>query len=52
MRKVRTDFTRFVNVAWLDTHLATQWVDDTRAVGAHETGLGLALERVDDLQHM
>lgn len=44
-----TDFTRFVDVAWLDAHLATQRVDDTGTVGAHETGLGLALERVDDL---
>lgn len=49
MRDVLTDFTRFVDVAWLNTHLATQWVDDTRTVGAYETGLGLALECVDDL---
>lgn len=49
MRNVLTDFTRFVDVARLNTHLATQWVDDTGTVGAHETGLGLALERVDDL---
>ena len=36
-------------MAGLDAHLAAEGVDDTRAVGANETRLGLALERVHDL---
>lgn len=32
-----------------DAHLAPEGVDDTRAVGAYEAGLRLALQRIDDL---
>lgn len=32
-----TDLPGFVNVAGLDAHLATQWVDDTRAVRPHKS---------------
>ena len=38
-----------MDVAGLDAHLAAERVDDTRAVGANETRLALALERIDDL---
>lgn len=45
----RTYSPGFVDVAWLDAHLAAERVDDSGAVGADETGLGLALEGVHDL---
>lgn len=32
-----------------DTHLAAVGVDDTGAIGAHETRFGLALKSVDNL---
>lgn len=34
----------------LDTHLATKGVNNTRAVGSNKTRLGLALQRIHDLQ--
>ena len=44
-----TDTAGLVDGSRLDTHLAALGVDDTRAVGANETRLALALERIDDL---
>ena len=35
----RTDFSRLVDVSGLNTHLATEWVDDSRAVRANEARL-------------
>ena len=35
--------------ARLNAHVAAFWVDDTRAVGADETRLRLALESIHDL---
>lgn len=46
----RTDFPRFVDVSGLNTHLAAEWVDDSRAIRANETRFRLALERVHDLR--
>ena len=44
-----TDTAGLVDRTGLDAHLAALGVDDTRAVRANETRLGLALERVHDL---
>ena len=35
----RTDFPRLVDVSGLNTHLAPEWVDDSRAIRANETRL-------------
>lgn len=35
----RTDFSRFVDVSGLNTHLAAKWVDDSRAIRANKTRL-------------
>ena len=48
-QNVLTNLARLVDVTRLDTHLAAQRVDDAGAVGAYETRLALALERVDHL---
>ena len=46
----RTDPTGLVNVSWLDAHLASQGIDNTRAIRADETRLGLAFEGIHDLE--
>ena len=45
----RTNLSRLVDVAGLDTHLAPERVDDTGAVRTNKTRLGLRLEGVHDL---
>ena len=47
-----TDTAGLVDRTGLDAHLAALGVDDTRAVRANETRLGLALERVHDLSRV
>ena len=47
--QARTDPARLVNMTRLDAHLASQGIDDPRAVGSHKTRLGLAFKRVHDL---
>jgi hypothetical protein len=37
-------------MARLDAHLASQGIYDPRAVGAHKTRLGLAFQRIHDLE--
>lgn len=44
------DFAWLVDVPGLDTHLATKGVDNARAIGADETRLGLAVQRVHHLR--
>ena len=39
-----------MNVARLDTHLTSKWVDDTGAVGADEARLRLAVQRSHHLR--
>jgi len=46
----RTDPTGLVDVSRLDAHLASQGIDDTRAIRANEARLGLAFESVHDLR--
>ena len=47
-----TDPTGLVDRPGLDTHLAALRVDDTRAVGADKTRLGLAPEGLVDLHNV
>ena len=47
-----TDTAGLVDRTGLDAHLAALGVDDTRAVGANQSGLVLCLEDVGDADHV
>ena len=46
-----TNLSRFMNVSRLNSHLTPFGIDNTRTIGTNKSGLGLALECIDDLYY-